>query len=131
MLALPKKPTVPERALAKALRGLGISGWEHEPRDLGGAPPDFFFRHRDVAVFVDGCAWHGCPEHWRPARGGHGLSRDRVLRQRVTDRVARSALRARGFEVFSFWEHEMRADAAGCAERVANALRRKAPSCRR
>jgi len=55
-----------EIALAKLLRANGISGWRRNQALIG--KPDFIFRRERVAVFVDGCFWHGCPIHSSPAK---------------------------------------------------------------
>lgn len=52
-----------ELRLASILRANGITGWRrHQP--LPGKP-DFVFRRERLAVFADGCFWHGCPRHLR------------------------------------------------------------------
>lgn len=83
---------------------------------------DVVFARARVAVFVDGCFWHGCPEHgrrrhdvngwyWRPKIGGN--------RDRDTDTDGRLALA--GWMVIRVWEHEDMASAAGhIAEAVRN-----------
>ena len=124
-------PTVasgPPLRLEAALRAAGAPAWERSPRDRGGASPDLLWRHRELAVFVDGCAWHGCPLHGRRhERAGHGLSREGVLRQKHTDRIGRAALAATGVRVLTFWEHEVRADARGCAARILEVLGKRGP----
>ena len=52
-----------EVPLARLLRGDGISGWRRHYPFPG--RPDFLFRKEKVAVFVDGCFWHGCPKCFR------------------------------------------------------------------
>jgi len=136
---MPTTGTGPERLLESALRAPGLLsehdlGWELNPRDLGGACPDLFWRHRELAVYVDGCQWHGCPVHYRPhtakapAPGSpatpHGLTREGVARQKHTDRVTRRALEASGKRVLVFWEHDVVRSAARCARQIAEALRR-------
>ena len=117
--------TAPEVALEAALRRLGVEGAERAPSDVAGKP-DFFFRHvvpRAVAVFVDGCAWHGCPVHYRPsADQEHGLSVDAVERQRLRDRKLRAALAASGVRVIRFWEHDIKRSADRCARQIHEAL---------
>lgn len=115
----------PQLRLEAALRAAGVAGWEREPADLGPARPDVFFRHTGsgIAVYVDGCAWHGCPAHWRPhPKEGHGLSRAAMLERRFKDGLVVRALEAKGIKVVRIWEHEIRADADACARRVRDAL---------
>lgn len=118
--------TKPELLLESELRLLGVTGWERSPRDLGGPVPDLYFRHRvpdPLAVYVDGCSWHGCPVHSRPhGNADHGLSREGVAKQKVADRLTRTGLMAKGVRVLVFWEHDIVQDAARCAKHVAAAL---------
>lgn len=117
--------TAPEVALEAALRRLGVDDVERAPTDIAGKP-DFFFRHktpRAVAVFVDGCAWHGCPVHFRPTRDpAHGLSLESVTRQKQRDRTLRAALAASGVRVLRFWEHDIARSADRCARQIHEAL---------
>jgi DNA mismatch endonuclease (patch repair protein) len=125
---MPTSGTLPELRLESALRGLGAPSWERSPRDGGGPKPDLFWRHHEVAVFVDGCQWHGCAEHYRPHAGNgsrHGLTNGGVLLQQHTDRVGRAAMEAKGVRVLAFWEHELETSAgtARVAAVVMDALR--------
>ena len=124
-----QKGTGPELRLVAALRALGGPTPELSPQDVCESPPDLYFRHvmpDPVAVYVDGCSWHGCREHYRPHRtqADHGLTLERVAAQRRTDTICRAALRAKGTVVLAFWEHEIERDAQGCAQKVIAALRR-------
>ena len=124
-----QKGTGPELRLAAELRAVGAPVPEMAPHGVGESPPDLYFRNTfpdPVAVYVDGCAWHACPEHSRPHQTtkDHGLTADRLAGQRFTDSRNRAALRASGVKVLAFWEHEIARDAAGCARRVMAALRR-------
>lgn len=119
------KGTKPEERLYSALDRLGLTGYEKQPGDLVGRP-DAFFRHarpRPLAIFVDGCAWHGCPQHFRPGGGDHRLTREGVAKQRLTDSRIRRALIAAGYGVQAFWEHSVMADADECARLIAAELK--------
>jgi DNA mismatch endonuclease, patch repair protein len=124
-----QKGTGPELRLAAELRALGAPVPKMSPQDVCESAPDLYFPHvmpDPVAVYVDGCSWHSCPEHSRPHRTSknHGLTRERLAAQRFTDARNRAALRATGTKVISFWEHEIQRDARACARKVLEALKR-------
>jgi DNA mismatch endonuclease (patch repair protein) len=106
-----------EAALARVLRAAGLSGWRRQQavrgRDRAGevfrVRPDFIFRARRVAVFVDGCFWHGCPEHGGRPKGNAAFWRAKFARNRERDRRDTRRLRAAGWTVLRLWEHELRA----------------------
>ena len=108
-----------EQALAKLLRTEGWSGWRRQQvvrgRAAGGegfqARPDFVFPVRRLAVFVDGCFWHGCPRHGTRPRGNAAFWRAKFRRNRARDRRDTRRLRRAGWQVLRLWEHELRAKA--------------------
>ena len=65
-----------------------------------------------VAVFVDGCFWHGCPEHATWPRANAAWWREKLLANRKRDRDTDRLLRSAGWLVLRFWEHEDPASAA-------------------
>ncbi len=110
--------TTEERLLA-LLRGARISGWRrHLP--LPGKP-DFAFRAQRVAIFVDGCFWHGCPRCYRMPEDNRKYWRTKVLGNRMRDRRANKKLRADGWTVLRFWEHRLKTGAG--RTRVLSSLR--------
>jgi DNA mismatch endonuclease (patch repair protein) len=75
--------------------------------------------HR-VAVFVDGCFWHGCPTHGtQPATNGSYWAQ-KIEANRHRDTSTTNALEADGWTVLRFWEHD---DPGEAAQRVADAVR--------
>ncbi len=70
-----------------------------------------FPRHR-VAVFVDGCFWHGCPTHLMWPKSNAAWWRDKITRNQRRDRDTDSRLTEAGWAVFRMWEHEDPAAAA-------------------
>lgn len=120
--------TAPEKRLEAALRRLGIDTDQYErgPHDVAGRP-DFFFRHvtpRAVVCFVDGCLFHGCPIHARPATDPkHALSADSIARTKLRDKSLRAALANAGYRVIAFWEHDIEGRADRCAAQIAEAVR--------
>lgn len=85
---------------------------------------DLLFRPVRVAVFIDGCFWHGCPEHYtRPTANG-GYWADNVARNRERDADTTTVLTERGWTVLRFWEHEDPAAVAGRIVAVVRSRRR-------
>jgi DNA mismatch endonuclease (patch repair protein) len=70
-----------------------------------------FFRDK-VAVFVDGCFWHGCPEHHRPARQNAEFWATKIESNISRDADTDDRLRAAGWTVIRVWEHEQPSEAA-------------------
>lgn len=94
-----------ELRLVAVFRLLGITGWRRKHPLFG--KPDFVFPKRKLAVFVDGCFWHGCPLHaTRPKQNARFWS-EKIARNQARDRLVTRRLRARGWRVLRIWEHEL------------------------
>nr|WP_269436139.1 very short patch repair endonuclease [Saccharothrix sp. NRRL B-16348] len=81
---------------------------------------DVVFPRVKVAVFVDGCYWHGCPEHYRPASTNSEFWRQKIEGNKQRDETTNRLLGEAGWTVIRAWEHE---DPAAVVERVARAVR--------
>jgi DNA mismatch endonuclease (patch repair protein) len=60
-----------------------------------------------VAVFVDGCFWHGCPAHFNKPRNNAAFWRRKIVGNRARDRLVNRTLRRMGWKVLRIWEHEL------------------------
>lgn len=80
---------------------------------------DMAFPGRNVAVFVDGCFWHGCPEHATWPKRNAVFWRDKIEANRRRDVDTNDRLRALGWTVLRFWSHESPIEAA---QTVANVV---------
>lgn len=94
-----------EGRMAKLFRVHGFTGWRRQ-RPLPGRP-DFVFPARRLAVFVDGCFWHGCPRHGTMPKGNRSFWRAKITRNRERDREVGAELRRLGWKVLRVWEHEL------------------------
>lgn len=81
---------------------------------------DLVWKGRRLAVFVDGCFWHGCPEHSREVVHNGAWWANKIGRNRERDEQVTDTLRRRGWMVLRFWEHE---DPDAVVEAIAAALR--------
>lgn len=102
-----RKDTKPEVALRSALHRRGLRFRKDYRMDLAGARvrPDVVFTRRRVAVFVDGCFWHGCPIHFVPPKSNGWYWEPKLRRNRERDELAVRALAAAGWQVVRIWEH--------------------------
>jgi DNA mismatch endonuclease, patch repair protein len=67
---------------------------------------DILFRQARVVVLIDGCYWHGCPEHFKMPSTNRGYWEDKIRRNRLRDIETTRLFEARDWMVLRFWEHE-------------------------
>lgn len=91
-----------ELRFAAGLRSAGISGWRRHQALLG--RPDFVWRKERLAVFVDGCFWHGCPRCYQAPLHNSRYWREKLMRNRLRDSLVTRGLRADGYTVMRIWE---------------------------
>lgn len=123
------RDTKPELALRRAAHALGLR-YRVSTRPLSSIrrTADMVFTRAKIAVFMDGCFWHGCPEHHTKAATNAEYWAEKVRRNRERDAETDRILAEAGWTVIRVWEHEDPiASARRIAERV-NSLnvRRKA-----
>src|SRR5215813_8811730 len=109
MKANRRADTKPELALRRALHALGYRYRKDYRLDLEGGVrvrPDIVFTARKVAVFVDGCFWHCCPQHGSQPAANTWYWEPKLRRNVDRDRAADAALGQAGWTVIRFWEHE-------------------------
>ena len=108
MRANRRTDTKPELALRHALHRLGYRYRKDYRLDLDGGRrvrPDIAFTARKVAVFVDGCFWHACPEHGSKPRANEWYWGPKLIKNVERDRVNDAALILAGWTVVRLWEH--------------------------
>jgi len=126
MRANRRSDTKPELALRRALHSQGYRYRKDYRLDLTGARvrPDIAFTARRVAVFVDGCFWHCCPEHGTRPANNTWYWGPKLARNIERDRSADAALAAAGWRVVRIWEHETLEAAVGAVVAALGAPRR-------
>jgi DNA mismatch endonuclease (patch repair protein) len=121
MQANKARDSQPELALRSRLHRLGLRyRVAVRPEPAVRRTADVVFTRARVAVFLDGCFWHGCPEHYRPSHRNEDFWREKIARNRDRDAETDSLLQQAGWAVVRVWEHE---DAAAAASRVAAVVR--------
>jgi DNA mismatch endonuclease (patch repair protein) len=94
-----------ELALIALLRRRRITGWRRNQRVFG--KPDFVFQKLRVALFVDGCFWHGCPRHATKPKNNAAFWRRKFAANKTRDLLVNRTLRKRGWRVLRIWQHEL------------------------
>ena len=94
-----------ELALAKLFRAHRITGWRRSQPVFG--KPDFVFPKLKLAIFVDGCFWHGCPKHATKPKNNRTFWRRKFSANKARDQIVTRTLRRAGWRVLRVWEHEL------------------------
>ncbi len=97
--------TKPEVRLRHALWASGLRYRLHFK--IGKIPPDLVFIGRKLAIFVDGCQWHGCPEHYVHPRTNADFWQDKLLENIERNTQQTEILKRQGWTVYRIWEHEI------------------------
>ncbi len=116
MLGNRNRDTKPELLIRRLVHASGLR-YRVATKPLPGMrrTADMVFRPVRIAVFVDGCFWHGCPAHFVPPKTNPGYWRTKIDGNMQRDRDTDSRLEEAGWLVLRFWEHQ---DPAECADAV-------------
>lgn len=114
-----------DKAVATMLRRAGITGWRRHvvirlpptrsARSVASdgtkfkpqVRPDFVFPKQKVALFIDGCFWHGCPRCYTAPKSARGYWKRKVMTNRERDRYQTLELKKIGWRVVRMWEHNV------------------------
>ena len=94
-----------ELALIRVFRSQRITGWRRRQPVFG--KPDIVFPKLKLAVFVDGCFWHGCPRHASQPKNNAAFWQKKFAANQARDRLVTRTLRRAGWRVLRVWEHEL------------------------
>jgi DNA mismatch endonuclease (patch repair protein) len=110
-----------EGRLVSLLRNDRIHGWRRHPLNVRGRP-DLLFQESRVAVFVDGCFWHGCPKCGHIPKTNRLYWKAKIARNLSRDAVTSRTLRAMGFRVVRLRECDLRERPEQCLRRLRRVL---------
>lgn len=110
-----------ELKLVQLLRTAGLTGWRRHQNILG--RPDFIWKKQKVAVFVDGCFWHGhdCGKNITP-KNNRKYWREKISRNMLRDQRVRRSLRRSGWKVVRIWECVLNKNPTRCILRLKKTL---------
>jgi DNA mismatch endonuclease (patch repair protein) len=110
-----------ELRLQMGLVRAGISGWTTQRRDLPGKP-DFFFAAENLAVFVDGCFWHGCSRCGHIPKTNTSFWALKLERNKLRHRKVAKLLNKRKISTLRLWEHQLREELDHCIYKIMRRL---------
>lgn len=113
------RDTAIELAIRRALHRRGVRF--RKTLKLPGKPDVAFPRAR-IAIFIDGCFWHRCPDHYQAPVRNADYWQSKVARNVARDQEADAALAALGWRVVRIWEHEIESSLAEVVERIESML---------
>jgi DNA mismatch endonuclease (patch repair protein) len=105
-----------ELKLITILKSEGITGWRRRYRVFG--QPDFVFPKERIAVFVDGCFWHGCRRGCKPLPRDNEFWKRKIEGNCRRDRIVNRKLRNRNWTVMRIWEHDLKGEAREAIRRI-------------
>lgn len=113
------KNTKPEKRLRKAL---WARGYRYRIKNSLYGKPDIVFHRVKLAVFVDGCFWHGCPEHYNKPATNVEFWLAKISATKKRDQQVNKKLEEDGWQVIRFWEHEIKDNLDFCVSTIARHL---------
>lgn len=114
--------TGPELILRKALWSRNL---RYRLRNKLTGKPDIVYPGARLAVFVDGCFWHGCPVHYQAPSNNSEKWRKKITATKKRDEAVSMQLQKDGWEVIRFWEHSVKTDTDECVEIIRRRLQRR------
>jgi DNA mismatch endonuclease (patch repair protein) len=110
------KNTELEKLFWKSVAELKIKGYRRNTKNIG--KPDLYFSNHKIAVFIDGCFWHGCPRCYTSPATNRKFWADKIRNNIKRDRTVNSELRKDGVKVVRFWGHTVRRNPGLCAQKL-------------
>ena len=95
-----------ELKMVELLKSSGIHGWRRHQKLVG--RPDFIFRDKKIAVFIDGCFWHGCPRCFIKPKSNVKYWFAKIARNKDRSKEVNRELKSLGWTVLRFWEHSFK-----------------------
>ena len=103
------------------LRKRGIKGWRRNYPLYGS--PDFVFPNGKIAVFTDGCFWHGCPYHCRMPHSNRAYWNAKIKRNKQRDKEVNKWYKKNQWTLLRFWEHSIKNDIESCIKKIARSIK--------
>jgi len=126
MAAIRGKNTSPEVKIRKMLYARGIRGYRIHYALPG--KPDIVFTKKKVAIFIDGCFWHKCPQCFREPQTNQDFWMEKINGNVERDLRVNTELSESGWAVLRFWGHEVKKDPESVVDRIAESVQKNPKS---
>lgn len=120
MSRVKNKNTSLEVNFRKELFNTGLRGYRVNYKIKG--KPDIVFTKRKVAIFLDGCFWHKCPECFSLPKTNKKFWKDKINGNVKRDKIVSETLKKDGYTVIRFWQHEIQKNSKVCLEKIRRKL---------
>jgi DNA mismatch endonuclease Vsr len=114
--------TIPEEIIARGLRRQKVY-FARNVRSITGKP-DFVFRRKKIAVFVDSDFWHGHRDRFIMPKTNGAYWREKIIRNKQRDRRVNSELRKQKWRVIRLWEFNIKKNPSACIQKILRAITR-------
>ncbi len=118
MSSIKGKNTQPEMAIRKILWSKGKRYRIHDVTVIG--TPDILIKRQNLAVFLDGCFWHGCRRCYKEPKTNSEFWRNKIARNKNRRKIVKAHLKKDGWKVLEFWEHQIHDDPNAVVEKIIN-----------
>ena len=119
MSQIRRRDTKPEMAIRRSLWRLGV---RYRVKNKLAGKPDIVFPGKKLCIFIDGCFWHKCPDHFQTPKTNTDFWVLKIEGNVERDRFVNKALRDQGWKVLRFWEHDVKASIESVIEQIIQAL---------
>jgi len=120
MSSIRSKNTKPEIQIRKGVWALGKRYRIHDKTVFG--TPDMSNRSKKVAVFIDGCFWHGCSRCYTEPKTNTKFWRDKITTNRDRRKKVTAELRKDNWKIMQFWEHQVKKNSEKITLKIAENL---------
>jgi len=114
MSKIKSKNTKPEITIKELLDG---RIFKYQPKGILGNP-DFANKREKIAIFIDGCFWHGCKKHCRMPNSNKKYWTQKIERNKKNDKLITKKLGQKGWNIIRLWEHEVKNDPKKCRTKI-------------
>ena len=108
MASIKSKNTLPEIAIRRMLWNFGFRYRIHDSSIFGN--PDISNKHRKIAIFVDGCFWHGCNRCYKEPKTNSYFWKNKITSNKKRRKTVKRELRKDNWNILELWEHEINQD---------------------